>query len=558
MAILRIIKGNDAGRVYELKRGTSTIGRNPDSEIVLDHDAVSRPHAKVEYDGHDFFLEDLGSLNGTSVNQRPMVSGAKGRVRLRTGDCIKICGFQFVFDSQDPNDTSLVRLVDSRVLPRVASSVDLSSSSLDVQLEVNSAAKLRTMLAITEQLAPQLDIESAGQRILESLFSIFTQAERGLVVLRDPETGQLTPAAYKVRHERQEPVRVSSAIIEDVLRAKTALLTQDAAQDERFAGSNSVSDLGLHSLMCVPLLGSDGQAFGVIELDVLNRKARFRDEDLGLLACVARQLGWFVELARLHKVALDEQKAQEELRRIEHELDAARQMQRDQLPKRPPVIAGYQFCDVYHPAEQVGGDYYDFIYLPGDRLAVVVADVSGKGFSAALLMARFANETRQMLVHEPDPVTAIGRLNESVLAVSPEGKHITLLAAILDPKTHELRIVSAGHPEPLLRRADGGVEMVAVAGSGFPLGFFAESAYSDQALKLAPGECLLLFTDGVHEAKNALEEPYGVDRLRAKLAIAPGDDVRAVLQAVLDDIRAFVGAHRQSDDLCLIGIRRVA
>ena len=187
----------------------------------------------------------------------------------------------------------------------------------------------------------------------------------------------------------------------------------------------------------------------------------------------------------------------------------AHEVQRGFLPSAAPRIPEYDFFDFYEPASQLGGDYYDYIELPGGRLAVVVADVSGKGISASLLMAKLSAETRYCLASEPEPAQAMARLNRAFCDSGWEDRFVTMVLAVLDPRRHEVTIVNAGHLPPLWRRGPGAVEPVAEAEAGLPLGVDRDVDYAPCTLPLAPGESLVLYTDGITEAMNAKDELYG-------------------------------------------------
>lgn len=232
------------------------------------------------------------------------------------------------------------------------------------------------------------------------------------------------------------------------------------------------------------------------------------------------------------------------------ELDVAGQVQQAFLPAAAPLVEGYEFFDFYEPANQLSGDYYDYVQLPGGRLAVVVADVSGKGIAASLVMAKLAVETRYCLAHQPAPVDAVTQLNRVFCDDACADRFVTLVLAVLDPARHEVTIVSAGHPLPLLRRGSGAVEVLAETDTGLPLGVDRSTAYTQSTLTLGPGDCLTLYTDGVTDAMNSGQELYGEERLRAQLDSGP-QGAGSIGARILADVKQFVGARHQSDDVCL-------
>src|SRR5207302_11114738 len=221
------------------------------------------------------------------------------------------------------------------------------------------------------------------------------QAERLFLVLVDPETKRLVRKAFKYRPNRRTafsgaaaavpedevPMSISRSLVNHVLVNKKAVLSQDAGNDKNLPTSASIADLKIRSVMCVPLLTPDGQALGILQLDTSDRR-QFLQDDLDVLAAVASQAAIAIQNASMHESLLERE-------RVDRDLKLAEQVQKRFLPQGVPRVPGYEFFAHYHPAYEVGGDYYDFVQLPGNRYAVAVGDVSGKGVAAALMMAKF-------------------------------------------------------------------------------------------------------------------------------------------------------------------------
>ena len=264
-----------------------------------------------------------------------------------------------------------------------------------MRLGVNPEVKLRALIEITQNLRKSLAVDGVLPKLLDSLFKIFVQADRGFVVLRGPAEGQLLLKAVKQRRaDVDDAIRISRTIVNQVLTNKQAILSADAASDSRFEMSQSIADFRIRSMMCAPLVNSDGKALGAIQIDTLDQRSRFQQDDLDVLASVAGQAAFVLENAQLHEQALKQQ-------RSSAIWSWPTRCSKGCCPRAPPRLEGYHFFDFYEPANQVGGDYYDYIRLPGGRLAVVLADVSGKGVSAALVMAKLSAEVRYCLASEP-------------------------------------------------------------------------------------------------------------------------------------------------------------
>jgi serine phosphatase RsbU (regulator of sigma subunit) len=237
----------------------------------------------------------------------------------------------------------------------------------------------------------------------------------------------------------------------------------------------------------------------------------------------------------------------------------AGQVQRGIMPTIP-AAPGYEFFAHYQPAYAVGGDYYDFVPLPHDCLAVVVGDVVGKGLPAALMMAQFASETRHCVRSTATPEKAAADLNGQLRKYDLEELFITLCLGVLEFGSNRFTWCSAGHPLPLIRRADGRIEEHGVDGNGFALGITPDAVYRQVSLVLEPGDVVLIYSDGVTDALNARGERYdskGNLRLRHRLSLADNGP-RATGQAIIQDLQDFSAGHAQFDDITLICFGPVA
>jgi serine phosphatase RsbU (regulator of sigma subunit) len=301
-------------------------------------------------------------------------------------------------------------------------------------------------------------------------------------------------------------------------------------------------------MMCVPLWDGERRPVGVLQIDTRAEGSRFRHDDLDLLAALAGPVSVAVENARLHEIAV-------RTAALEREARNARAVQLALIPERRPDLPGYIFWDYYEPARFVGGDYYD--YRPMSRAgspplwAVAIGDVAGKGMPAALLMTRLSSEVGLLLQAEADPARVVGRLNSDLCATRTEGRFITFLLALLAEERHELTVVSAGHPSPLVRRSGGRVGEIGKEQAGPPLGVSAGQSYEAARAPVSLGDVVVLYTDGITEAMNAEGRQFGFRRLKEALASAPGGAVAAG-EAILAAVRRHVGGHPQSDDITLL------
>jgi serine phosphatase RsbU (regulator of sigma subunit) len=239
---------------------------------------------------------------------------------------------------------------------------------------------------------------------------------------------------------------------------------------------------------------------------------------------------------------------------LNRDLELARQVQKRLVPQSVPAIPGFEFFAHYAPAREIGGDYYDFVPLPHGRLAIAVGDVSGNGFAAAVMMARFSAETRHLILSENSlPAVAI-ELNHRVCTIGAEEIFITLSLCVLDLARRTMSLTSAGHPPVLVRRKSGTVDRIDGDVAGFPLGIIPGADYGQLEVELHAGDVVAVFSDGVTDGRNLRDELYDSHdsrRLHRKLAETSGGPV-AMGRAILEDIHGFSSHHVQTDDVTLI------
>jgi serine phosphatase RsbU (regulator of sigma subunit) len=428
---------------------------------------------------------------------------------------------------------------------------------------VKPELKLKAILEITKSLSSELTIDAVAPKILDSLMQLFPQAERLFLILVDPATKRLIRKAFKHRPAKKSvftsslpadevPMSISRSIVNHVLLQKKAVLSQDAGADKNLPTSASIADLKIRSVMCVPLVTPDKEALGIIQLDTSDRK-QFAQEDLDVLAAVASQAAISIQNAQMHESLLERE-------RMSRDLKLAEQVQKRFLPQSVPVIPGFEFFAHYDPAYEVGGDYYDFVPLLDGRVAIAVGDVSGKGVSAALMMAKFSGDTRFCILTENSPAEAANELNSLLFAAGIEEKFITLSLSVLDPERRTLTLTSAGHLPVMIRHSNGSVDEIGEEIAGFPLGIVPKGEYKQTQVVLQPGDVVAVFSDGVTDARNLREELYDSRdkrRLLRKLADTSGGP-ETIGRALLQDIREFSAGHNQVDDITLICFGPVA
>jgi len=245
--------------------------------------------------------------------------------------------------------------------------------------------------------------------------------------------------------------------------------------------------------------------------------------------------------------------------RLKLDLALAREVQRGFLPLRLLEVPGYDFFAHYESAYEIGGDYYDFILLPQQRVAVLLGDVAGKGVVAALLMAKLCADARFCMLSEPDLAAAVTKLNALILRSGIADRFVTLVAAVLDPATHTVALVNAGHPSPLIyRRATRTVEeAISTEATGLPLGVMDGYEYGSSSIQLQPGDSIMAFTDGVTEATDVRDFQLQTKGLYAAVQ-GESYSTRELGEQVVKVVKQFTTGRSQSDDIALVAFGRTA
>jgi serine phosphatase RsbU (regulator of sigma subunit) len=265
----------------------------------------------------------------------------------------------------------------------------------------------------------------------------------------------------------------------------------------------------------------------------------------------------FLEASLLLRRQRDAQEYHAESQR--RELQLAETLRRRLLPNSVPQVAGFEFFACYQPVREVGGDLYDFVLLPNEHVAVVLGDISGKGFSAALMMAKLTGDIRYCLLTENGPASAANKLNSLLFTAGVDERFISLMLIILDPLNRRLTLCSAGHPPALVCRAQGRVEEVGEDAAGLPMGIIPDLKYQQSEFQLEPSDVVVIYSDGVADCRNAREEIYGWDiqRRLKQLAESIGTP-EAIGRSILQDIGEFSAGHVQPDDITVICFGPVA
>ncbi len=554
MPKMTILDGADTA-TYDLEPGETIVGRHPDSGMHLRSNAVSSTHARIEVSDDQVFLEDVGSRNGTFVNNEQI----SARVQLRHDDRVHFGPVLLRFEADTPPaEAPAFGGGPSQAAPfqvGFATGDDdsatimgaLSTSGRFGLLESNAEAKLKAVLDISTALAGTVDLDVLLPKVLETLFGIFPSADRACILLKDEVSGEMRTRAVRHRREGEDAtVRLSRTVVQKVLEEKTGVLSADAASD--FSASQSIADLAIRSMMCVPMLGLDGEPLGIINIDSQNPLGQFKEDDLDLLMAVAGQAALSYENARLMDSFLAKQKQ-------DSELAIARDVQRALLPEDLPKRDGWEVFASYDSAQAVGGDYYDAFVLDGNKVCYAFGDVAGKGVPGALIMSRMSSCVQSTMKFCQDAVEATMAINDHMCDSAVEGRFVTFVLIIIDFDTNEMTVVNAGHMSPFIRHVDGTIGEFDDDMVGPPIGIVEEYPYEADKRLIEPGETVVVVTDGVDEAMNPEGDLYGKERIEQfiKDSTPKADELGRTLLA---DVRLHANGRPQNDDITIMTIGR--
>ena len=531
-------------RTLQLSDQPITLGRALANALAYpDERGLSRTHVSFERRAGRCYVRDLESLNGTFVNGQRLT----GAQELRDGDQIQVAGLTIGF-TQDPEPKPPEVTFEAPADPHVSAPAQVTNlqtilfrSKQSTQGESSAADSRRLAAEALLRVGRELARNQPLAELFETILRLATNAvgaERGVLLTLD--RGEPV-----IQARRGTDFRISRRVRDQVLDEKLSLLIRDVLVDP---GWETHQSGGARRSQPDGRAAADRReghrhalpGFGRHEGQVRRAGPGVADGD-GERGGVPHEREHFIETQRAAEM-------------LERELRQAAEIQRQCLPENPPQVRGFDLAALSQACYTVGGDYYDFVPAKRDRLGVVVADVAGKGLSAALLMMNLQARVQVLAAELEDPAAVVVRLNEMLLPVCPANRFVTLVFGFLDPASGELHYCNAGHEPPLLVRAGGAVETL---GEGGPVvGLLPNLQFGSGRCTLAAGDALVFFSDGLTEARGPGGEEFGSDRIAAAFQAAGRISAMERLRALGREVGGWLGGTTFHDDMTVVTVIR--
>ncbi len=427
-----------------------------------------------------------------------------------------------------------------------------SSTAATSSLGLSTVDKLRMLLDITNKISRSLDLQVILNQVMDTLDSLIPYDAAGIFVVdcgdRDHRFETDEPCVFQAEAVRGYDIseltelhlKLGEGIIGHVALTREPVITPDVRDEPRYINARECT----RSEMVAPIISNE-EVIGVFDLESDELNA-YSEDDLEVLMLLASQVAIIIEKVMLHEQLIEK-------KRLEGQLEVARQVQLELLPANDPQLPGFDISAYNFPTEEVSGDYYDWVRIHDDQIAIVIADVAGKGVPAALLMAFLRASLRAATHIGYAPQISMAKVNYLLWESIERNQFVTAFYGILDATNRTLAYSNAGHNPPLLLSADGSARFLDQG--SVPLGMFRDTRYYEYYLTLEPGQLLVLYTDGVTEAMNSHEEEFGRDRLVNSVVAARKLSSRAMIDAIQHDIWEWTDGAGVNDDATFFVIK---
>jgi len=421
-------------------------------------------------------------------------------------------------------------------------------------LGLTTTDKLRMLLDITKKISRSLDLQEILNLVMDTLDSLLPYDAAGIFVLKCDKAAAFAPGeeprvfqteavrGYDVDELSHLHLKLGEGIIGHVALTSKPIISPDVRNEPLYINARRET----LSEMVAPIISND-EVIGVFDLESDELNA-YSDDDLEVLMMLASQVAIIIEKVMLHEQLIEK-------KRLQGQLEVARQVQLELLPPSDPKLEGFDISAYNFPTEEVSGDYYDWVPIYDDQIGLVVADVAGKGVPAALLMAFLRASLRAATHVGYAPHISMAKVNYLLWESIERNQYVTAFYGILDATNKTLSYTNAGHNPPLLLDAHGDTRFL--ERGGVPLGMFRDSRYHEYFLTMTPGELLVLYTDGVTEAMNPKEEEFGRDRLAQSVRALTHLSAREIIMGVQEKVIEWTDGRGATDDITFFVIKAI-
>jgi len=541
---------------FILKEEKISLGRSGDNDIPIQDPFSSGNHALIYPKDSRYMVRDNNSKNGTFLNGKRV----QKETELNKGDEILIGSTRIVFDKElstnvemtdagpsSANINTIMHLKEILKKPEISTTIRAAAKDLDLDRIKTEHRSFSVISEVSKALVLHMPLNELLDHVMD-LIGENLPMDRGILMLKEGNPAQLIPKVIRINNKRLKDQRilVSQSIVNMVMNKHSSVLISDVQADPRLKSRDSIIKMNIHSAVCVPLWDNK-EIIGIIYSDRISLMKPFTDEDLKLLTLLGNLAAVKIENSKSIEMSIEKEK-------MEKELSLAAGIQTDFLPKATPEFKGFDISGYMTPCYQVGGDYYDYMPIGSDLLGITIADVSGKGVSASLLMAslRASLHSEVHLHYDMEKMTA--NLNDFIHKSSPINSFITFFFCELNMKSGKLKFINAGHNPPIVLDKKGKINRL--ESCGLCLGMFPDVEYKAQTVVLHPGDITLLFTDGITESRNKENKEFEEEKLVKFLKKKSKLPAPELIKEIQKEVETFTADTDQMDDQTVVVIKK--